>query len=127
MSEAVFDTSILIDYLRGVSSSAPLLEKVKSGAILGYVSVLTVAEIFAGKDAENPAKREILGELLDLFSKIEVSEDVAKTAGDLRRRHGITIVDAIIAATAAGLRCGLLTQNIKDFGKVKEIAVEKPY
>jgi tRNA(fMet)-specific endonuclease VapC len=127
MSEAVFDTSILVDHLRNFKAATNLMEQVKNGFISGYISVITLAELLAGKDAESPAKRELLENLLSLFTKIEVSEEIAKTAGEIRRRYSTNIIDAVIAATAVSLRCPVLTQNTKDFSKIKEITAEKPY
>ena len=127
MSEALFDTSVLVDYLRGFQGALPLVQGVKDGAMNGYVSVITIAELFAGKDEESQVKRERLEELLSYFGKMEVNEEIAKTSGRFKRKHNIGISDAIIAATTASLGCRLLTQNIRDFARIKEITAEKPY
>ncbi len=127
MVDVVFDTSIIIDHLRNFKEATKLLEQVKNGLVSGYVSTLTLAELFSGRDAENPSKRIVWEEMLNLFTKIEVSEDIAKVAGEIKRRHGVSLTDAVIAATASSLHCKLLTQDIRDFAKVSEITAEKPY
>ena len=127
MPEAVFDTNIIIDSLRNVDKAKLLLKQVESGSVSGYLSTIAIAELFAGKDAEDSTKRELWEGLLGLFSKIEVSEEIAKIGGEIRRRYGISTVDAIIAATAVNLRCKLLTQDVKDFSRISEITAEKPY
>ena len=127
MSEAVFDTSVLIDHLRNVGKATELIERVRDGLIIGYVSTLTEAELFAGKDSGDDKKRALLIELLNLFNKIEVDEGVARVGGEFRRKYGVSLSDAIIAATAFMVRCGLLTQNARDFRRIREIKTEQPY
>ncbi|MDE1873757.1 MAG: PIN domain-containing protein [Candidatus Micrarchaeota archaeon] len=127
MVEALFDTNILIDYLRGSKGSRGLIEKLKTGEISGYVSVLTVAELVAGRDAEQPDKRDRMWDLLDFFTRISVDEEIAKASGEMRRLSGISLTDAVIAATAASLRCKLLTQDIRGFSGVAGVDAEKPY
>lgn len=127
MEERLFDTNILVDHLRGNPKATELLERVREGGIVGYISILTEAELFAGKDAEDYRKRALLAELLSLFNKINIDEIIAKVAGEFKRRYQITLADAIIAATAFVLRCKLATKNMKDFKRIKEIAAEEPY
>ena len=40
---------------------------------------------------------------------------------------GASLLDCIIAATAFEEKCRVLTLNLKDFQKIEEIEVEKPY
>jgi predicted nucleic acid-binding protein len=127
MDEYTFDTDILIDHLRGISEATALINQVKEGTIVGYISTLTEAELFAGKDSEDVGKRAILTELLSLFNKVNVDEITARIAGEFKRKYDVELSDAIIAATAFMIRCRLLTRNIKDFVKIKEITAEKPY
>ena len=126
MSEAIFDTSILVDHLRGFEKAFNLIEKVRKGSIIGYVSMLTVAELFAGKQLDDE-KSIMLEDLLNLFNKINVDEQIAKSAGRFRRTYDVELADAIIGATASNLNCKVLTANFKDFEKIKEIQVERPY
>lgn len=127
MTEVVFDTSVLVDHLRNVGAATALVEKVKSGAIIGYISVITEAELFAGKDAEDNRKKNLLEELLNLFSMVDVNGEIARVAGGFRRKYGTNLVDGIVAATANNLHCKLITKDVKDFKPIKEISVEEPY
>lgn len=127
MEELVFDTNILIDHLRGISKATEILEKVKDGTIVGYVSTLTVAELFAGKGAEDKNKRVLLTELLTIFNVIKIDEMIARNAGDFKRKYQVTLADAMIAATTYSLRVKLATKNTKDFKKINEITVTEPY
>jgi hypothetical protein len=127
MSEAVFDTSILVDHLRDLAAATKIIECVKEGSIIGHISILTEAELFAGKDADDSNKRALLVELLNIFDKTDVNEGVARVAGEFRRKYNIALPDAIIAATAFMTRCKLLTKNLKDFKRIGEISAEEPY
>ncbi|MDE1762053.1 MAG: type II toxin-antitoxin system VapC family toxin [Candidatus Micrarchaeota archaeon] len=127
MSEVVVDTSVIVDHLRNIPKATALIEKIKEGSMVGYISVLTEAELFAGKDSGDQEKRTSLIELLSLFNKVEMTEGLARVAGDFRRKYGVPLSDAIIAATAFMVRCKVVTQNLKDFDRISEIRVEKPY
>lgn len=127
MVELLFDTCVLIDHLRGIAEATRMVKMVKEGSIIGYISTLTEAELFAGKDSDDSGKRTMLIDLLSIFEKLDINEGIARVAGDFKRKYGITLADAIIAATAFMLRCKVATQNTKDFRIVKEIEVEKPY
>ncbi|MEM0202136.1 MAG: type II toxin-antitoxin system VapC family toxin [Candidatus Micrarchaeaceae archaeon] len=127
MSEVVFDTSILIDHLRGVSHASELIEKVSEGTTIGHISVITISELFAGRDAGNERKRRLLEELVNLFNHVEISEAIAKSAGDIRRKYNSNLIDSLIAATALNLNCKLLTKDFNNFRVIKEINIEDPY
>lgn len=127
MNEMVFDTNILIDHLKGVEKATALVNDVQIGKTIGYISVLTEAEIFSGKEVENAQKKVLVTELIDIFNKVDVNEELAKIAGEFRRKYGVAIPDCIIAATAFIKRCGIFTQDIDDFKKIKDIEAEKPY
>ena len=127
MVEMLFDTNILVDHLRGFAPATLLVSKVQSGQILGYVSTITEAELFAGNDAESKEKQTKLRFLIELFQKVDVNSIIARGAGEFVRKYKIEMPDAIIAATALTLKCKLLTRNLSDFNHIKEITVEDPY
>jgi predicted nucleic acid-binding protein len=125
--KVVFDTTIIIDHLRNVKQATELVRKVKDKEIIGYVSTLTEAELFAGKDSANKKKRFLLSELISLFTKIHMDNEISKKAGEFKRKYNVSLDDCIIAATAAIQNAKLWTKNLEDFQKIKEIEVEKPY
>lgn len=65
--------------------------------------------------------------LLTNFTKIEVDNPIAQMAGYVRRSFGLSLPDAIIAATALKLDVALYTRNTKDFEPIHHLVVEKPY
>ena len=127
MIEAVVDTGILIDYLRGFGPAGDFISSARSSGLTCYISVLTEAELFAGRDGNDQAKRELLAELISRFRAVEVDSSIARKAGDIARKYGTLMSDAIIAATAESMDCRLFTKNLKDFKQITEIKVEEPY
>jgi predicted nucleic acid-binding protein len=123
----VFDTSILIDHLRCIKDAKSLIEKVERKEIEGVISVVTEAELLSAKRCDNTKERETIENLLKIFRKKELNNEIAKIAASFRREYGISLLDSVIAATAFKERCPVLTKNVKDFTRVKIIEIEKPY
>ncbi len=112
-SGVLLDTDVLIDHIRGHRR----LEV--HGA---SVSVVTRAELFAGHEREEPAVEALLGRL----SEIDVTRDIARRAGRIRRSTGLDIPDAIIAATALKLEMSVMTRNRRHFERVTGLTLHDP-
>lgn len=126
-NEILFDTMILIDHLRGFPPAQEKIRLVKQKSLLGYISVLTEAELLAGQGSKNPSKRNEIVELIGIFHKVLLSNEIAQKAGEFKREYNRPLDDCVIAATAFYQKCKLWTKNKKDFEKIKEIEVEEPY
>jgi predicted nucleic acid-binding protein len=110
MSSAVLDTNILIGMDAGHIDRHALIQKFPDLAI----SRITYCEYLVGYT--DLVKRQRLGQILeDSFEIIEINQDIAWRAVDLRLRYRLNLPDAIIYATARSLDIPLLTRNIKDF------------
>lgn len=122
----LFDTSILIDHLRGrVDATDLLVAAADIGAPL--VSVVSRVEIEGGMRS---GERQGVRRLFDALTVVPVSDEIAKDAGALLRRHrrshpGIDLVDYLIAATARSVRADLVTLNVKHFPMFE--GLEAPY
>ncbi len=127
MTRVVFDTSVLIDYLRGNKSAVDVIERVARGEVDGYISVVTEAELYAGKECGTEAGLARVKNIIPLFTKILLNNEIAHQAGLFRRKYRIEIPDAIIAATATVSQASVWTKNVSDFGVIKETTVEDPY
>lgn len=123
----VFDTTVLVDHLRDFKPATQLIRKVRNKEIVGYISAMTEAELFAGKDSADEKKKVLLSELISLFTKIHVDNEVAKKAGEFKRKYGVLLDDCVIAATASIQNLKLWTKDVEDFKRITEIEVEKPY
>ncbi len=127
MERVLLDTGVLIDYLRGIENAKAVIERVESGNLDGFISAVTVAEIYAGLDDSDKSETVLIEALLSLFTTVPLDYKVAKKAGELRNKSGVLLPDCIIAATAVTLECKVWTMNIKDFERMKGITFEKPY
>jgi predicted nucleic acid-binding protein len=125
--KVIFDTSILIDSLRGYRRASELIESVARREVEGVISVITEAEIYAGKDCNTEKGFNAAKDLISIFEKIILHNEIAVQAGEYRRMYGIEVPDAIIAATAFKERAKIYTKNVEDFREIERIEVEEPY
>jgi predicted nucleic acid-binding protein len=122
-----FDTSILIDHLRGRPEATALL---LAAAELEppLVSVLTRVEIEGGMRSE---ERHGVRRLFDALTVVPVTDEIAKDAGALlrqyRRSHPeIDLVDYVVAATARSAGATMSTLNVKHFPMFEALAPPYP-
>jgi len=108
MVAALFDTNILIDYLRGVSAARDELERYSDKSI----SIITWMEVMAGvPESAEPATRAFLKG----FNVIQLDAEIAAHAVKIRQTHRVKLPDAVIWATAEIEKLLLVTRNTKDF------------
>ena len=113
----LIDTTIAVDHLRGVSPAVDLLTALIDTGDDLLASELVRFELLAGiRDKELAAFEEFCSAL----RWVEVTEDVARVAGQFARRYrkshsGIGAVDYLIAATAIVIDADLLTTNVRHF------------
>lgn len=110
------DTSVLIDYLRGHSGAAEVLERERGLGPL-QASEVTRLEVLAGMP---PAEERATRLLLSTLVWHPVDGEIAEEAGALGRRwlpshHTIDSADLAIAATAIHANARLLTLNVRHF------------
>jgi predicted nucleic acid-binding protein len=120
----VFDTSILIDVLRG---DAAALGYVRSVTNVPICSEVTRIEVARGLRSGERASAEQLFRTLDW---VPLDEPIARRAGELgrrwdRHRPGISLADLVIAATAEQVDAHLATANVRHFPMFEEL--QAPY
>jgi len=122
----LFDTDVLIDYLRGSQKASTFLTKVIEDSIC-YLSVITVAELYAG--VREGEERAVLENFLNAFEIVTLNENMSRDGGLHRRdhgkSHGVGLADALIAATAISCDATLVTLNKKHFPMLQSVHV--PY
>lgn len=110
----LFDTDVLVAYLRGQEESESFLEA-RSETLL--VSAVTVAELFAG--VREGRERTALSTFLNAFEVVPITAEIAQRGGLLRRdfgrSHNTGLADALIAATALEAGARMVTLNAKHF------------
>ena len=120
----LLDTDVLIEYLRGRGEAVEYLESLSSDL---YLSVISVAELFAGVKGEEEERS--LKQFHLAFVILPVTEKVARLGGlyrrDFRPSHGTGLADALIAATAEENGANLVTFDRRHFPMVSRITV--PY
>jgi predicted nucleic acid-binding protein len=120
----VVDSDVIIDVIRNVQTSLDLLkELVKENEL--FISGITEAEIFSGRDLQDENKKQKLLRFLSFFQKVNPNNEILQKAGEFRRKYNISLLDCIIAATAYCINAELLTRNEKDFSKIEEIKLFK--
>ena len=110
----VFDTSVLIDILRGDSAA---LEYVTGVQAVPVCSEVTRVEVMRGL---RRAERTGAEQLFQALRWVPVDEPVARRAGELgrrwdRHRPGISLADLVVAATAEQVNADLATTNVRHF------------
>ncbi len=120
----LFDTDILVEYLRGRPAAVSFVEERKERLL---VSAVTIAELWAGvRGKEEETALEVF---LTAFDTVAVDGETARRGGDLKRRfgpsHGIGLGDALIAASALISGGILVTFNRKHFPMLPRVLV--PY
>ena len=111
------DTDVLIDFLRGYGPAVSFVN-VHSDRIV--LSAVVVAELYAGaRGAKDDPEQTVLENLLSLFRVVPVNNEIARLGGLYRRdygpSHGISLPDALVAATAFLERAELKTLNVKHY------------
>ncbi len=107
--KAIFDTNILIDYLKGINAAAEEIARFEIKAI----SIITYIEVLVGLDDEITIKS--VKQFLNTFEIILVNQKIADLSILARKKHKLKVPDAIIFATAQSLDALLVTRNTKDF------------
>src|SRR5687767_12259493 len=110
MPAVLVDSDVLVEALRGGKDVVVRIDEVAQGGPR-HVSVLTVAELRAGRSGDDPA----VDAMLAGFRVLPLDLSAAERGGRLRRSygpsHGTGLVDAILAATAIERALVLVTNN----------------
>lgn len=119
----VIDTTVAIDHLRGLEAATTLLSGLMSAGHDIYASELVRFELLAGA-----RQRELsaLEGFMSAIAWVPVDEDIARLAGRLARRFGLShtgidAADYLIGATALLLRAELLTTNVRHFPMLERL------
>ena len=111
------DTDVLIDFLRGREQAVSFVN-LESDRII--VSSIVVAELYAGvRGGKGDTEQSTLERFLSLFRIVHVTVAIARLGGlykrDYGRSHGVSLADAVVAATATLENAELKTLNVKHY------------
>lgn len=110
----VFDTSVLIDLLRGDTAARTYVQGLNEAPICSEVTRIEVAR------GLRPGERASADQLFRTLTWVPVDEPIARRAGELgrrwdRHRPGLALADLVIAATAQESDADLATANVRHF------------
>lgn len=109
MSVAAFDTPVLIDALQGHPEAGAELQRYRQR----FISRITWIEVMSKAQPDDAQRAE---GFLSHFSVVEVSEEIARSAAQLRgQRPTLSLDNAVILASAQVSGRILITRNTKDF------------
>jgi tRNA(fMet)-specific endonuclease VapC len=129
----IFDTSVLIALERGSHGLDKLVEG-RENEHFG-ISVVTASELLHGVHRADSEKRRLtrgafVEQIIQTFPlypfDLNAARIYAKLWANLAKK-GVTIGahDLMIASTAIALGFSVVTADVRDYGKVKEVSVEK--
>jgi predicted nucleic acid-binding protein len=116
----VFDTSVLIDVLRGDAAALGYVRRVTD---VPTCSEVTRVEVARGLRSGERASAE---QLFRTLRWVPLDEPIARRAGELgrrwdRHRPGIGLTDLVIAATAEQVDADLATANVRHFPMFEDL------
>lgn len=124
----LLDSDILIDLAHGQPAAIRFLSDLESRAVL-TISIISEMELLIG--CRNKTEVGKMDKFLKGFQVLRLSEDISTEALELLRRyrmsHGLTIADALIAATALVLELPFLTRNRRHFQQIETLQLLPAY
>lgn len=117
----LLDSVILIDHFNGITQATAFLAE--HGAE-SAISVITRAEVLVGFDE---ASQALALHLLDRFTALPISVEIADHAARLRRSERWKLPDALQASVALQHGLILVTRNTRDFQQGGPVRVWVPY
>ncbi|MFA6007425.1 MAG: type II toxin-antitoxin system VapC family toxin [Candidatus Shapirobacteria bacterium] len=126
MVKIVVDSSVIIEKIRtdGCLFDRLVELQLKNKVIL-FISVVTVAELWAGESMNKKSEIESVTEIIKYIKRLIVNEDIAMMSGEIVRKYKIEAMDALIAASALEDDAQLATLNVKHFKMIKGLKLYK--
>lgn len=106
-SEVLLDTDVLVDHLRGARMVPDTLED-------PWYSTITRAELYAGSRTDEATVEALLSRMRERV----VDRRTAELGGRIRRVFGLSLADALIAATALLNDLDLVSRKRRHFERV---------
>jgi predicted nucleic acid-binding protein len=124
----VVDTDILVDALRGFSVGLDYVEGASQQGTL-RISIISEMELIVG--CRNRRELRRLERFLRRCTILDMADVIAARTVTLLRQyrfsHGLSITDALIAASALAYNETLYTKNVRHFQMIPGLTVVRPY
>ncbi|MDP3995059.1 MAG: PIN domain-containing protein [bacterium] len=115
---------MLIDHLRHHALMTSFVESALVNSFALQISIVTIAEIYAGASMDIEGARAEAEDLFGNFGIVPLDEHITRKAGEIKRRYRIDLIDAIIAASAMLTESVLITKNVKHFEGIPELEIK---
>ncbi|OGL78895.1 hypothetical protein A3F28_02195 [Candidatus Uhrbacteria bacterium RIFCSPHIGHO2_12_FULL_57_11] len=119
----LLDTNILILYLADDPAVVSFVDELRANKAWLSVSVISVVELFSSR-ALQEGDEIIIQRLLDGLEIVSVNSTLAHPAAIIRRTAGVTLGDAVIAATAQARHATFVTRDRDLVKKLKRTDVK---
>lgn len=121
----LIDTDVFVDYLMGEQHAKEFFEQLPDGSF--HYSALTKLELLSATVCSDLAVRSATLGLLSFGRKADIDDSIIASAADIKRQHGFSVSDSVMAATALQIKAELVTKNVSGFKKIKELLLMRPY
>jgi len=122
MEVILLDTDVIIDFLRSHSLRIKnIFAKIETKKISASISIVSVIELYAGKDSQSKEKENILRYLLSFLEIIPINSSLARSAGLIKQAYNLNLADSVIAATALEKKIPLFTFNTRHFKNIPDL------
>ena len=113
----LLDANVLINWLKGRTEVASLIDELADGPDPLAVNAIAVAEVYCGVAEEHIARTQ---KVLGAFDYWPIDEAIARLSGWYRYRYArlgtpLSLTDVLMAAHAVSRDATLITANVKDF------------
>lgn len=123
----VIDSNILIDAMNGIADAFAFLEEQQMAEI--QISIVSAMELIAG--CRNKIEMTELQRFFQKCTFLPVTATISQVAFQLMESfylsHGLTLPDALIAATAIEHDLALYTRNTRHFRMISQLKINQPY
>ena len=120
MTRYLVDTSATIKYINRAFPNKALKFLDQQFSYNVTISFVTEIEMKAW-NPPNPDEIEIYIEFIGRSYVIPITQGIIDESARIRKQHRLKLPDAIIAATAIWDGLTLITDNAKDFARIKEL------
>lgn len=119
----IIDTNILIAYLAGEEKIVQFLDYYRGQGGFLFLPTIVETELLSFDGWTAKEEKEVDDFLRENFISVPFDRTIARKAAQLRKDLKIKLPDAGIAATALIKNNPLMTRNIKDFKKIKDLEI----
>ena len=123
----VIDSNILIDAMNGIVDAFAFLEDQQMAEI--KISIVSAMELIVG--CRNKLEMTELQKFFQKCTFLPVTATISQIAFQLMQlfylSHGLTLPDALIAATAIEHDLTLYTRNTRHFRMIPQLKISQPY